>query len=90
MKTDLFPETLRITTDHGHAATDSIQVSEHFHKRHDNVLRAIANLECSDRFRRLNFEVATYIDAQGKPRQMVRMTKAVSPPGFFGHIGRHH
>jgi Rha family phage regulatory protein len=35
---------------------DSMRVAEHFGKRHDNVLRDYDRLECSDAFRRLNFE----------------------------------
>ena len=35
---------------HGEAFTTSRQVAELFGKRHDNVLAAIENLECSDEF----------------------------------------
>lgn len=36
--------------------TDSLRVAAMFGKRHDNVLKAIRRLECSETFRRLNFE----------------------------------
>lgn len=39
-----------------HATTTSTAVAEFFGKRHDNVLRAIDNLECSPEYRLLNFE----------------------------------
>ncbi|MDR2259551.1 MAG: Rha family transcriptional regulator [Azoarcus sp.] len=74
MNTDLFPETLLVEISDGRIFTTSLKVAEHFHKRHKNVLRAIANLSCSDEFRRLNFEPATYLDKQGKPREMCRLT----------------
>lgn len=55
--------------------TDSQRVAKHFGKRHDNVLRAFDRMECSDKFRHLNFEAANELDEQGKPRRIVRMTK---------------
>lgn len=41
----------------GQITTTSLQVAENFSKRHDNVLKAIRNLECSPEFYLLNFEV---------------------------------
>lgn len=38
------------------AVTTSLRVAEVFGKQHKNVLRDIQNLECSDDFRKLNFE----------------------------------
>ncbi|KAA8689147.1 putative antirepressor [Pseudomonas caricapapayae] len=40
----------------GQPMTTSVDVGLHFGKLHKNVLRAIEKLECSDEFRRLNFE----------------------------------
>ena len=57
------------------AVTTSLIVAEAFEKRHDNVMRVISRLECSDEFRRLNFEGASYIDEQGKPRPMSNVTR---------------
>lgn len=45
---------------HGQAITTSLKVAEAFGKRHDHVLRAIANLECSEEFRALNFGASQY------------------------------
>ncbi|EPR2348123.1 ash family protein, partial [Shigella flexneri] len=39
-----------VTIENGRAVTTSVAVAEFFHKRHDNVLRAIANTECSPEF----------------------------------------
>ena len=57
--------------------TDSFILAEHFNKRHDNVLRAIENLECSKEFANRNFEVCyKNNDLQnGKPQKYYRMTK---------------
>lgn len=55
--------------------TDSRRVAKHFKKRHDNVLQAYDRTECSDEFRRLNFQVAEERDEQGKHRRIVRMSK---------------
>ena len=50
-------------------------VAEFFGKRHDNVLRAIERLECSEKFNALNFEVVKYIDQKCQARTMYNMTK---------------
>jgi len=49
--------------------TTSQVIAEKFGKRHDNILRAVVNLDCSDEFRLLNFEEVNYIDEKGKPRK---------------------
>lgn len=59
----------------GHAVTTTMKVAEIFGKRHDKVLRAIDNLECSEEFRRANFGAANYLDKQGKSRPMYEMQK---------------
>lgn len=53
----------------------SLQVAMRFKKQHKNVLRAIANLECSEQFRRLNFEPSSYVNEQGKMQPCFLMTK---------------
>ena len=40
----------------GHITATSLQVAEHFQKRHTNVIRTIRNLDVSEEFSRLNFE----------------------------------
>lgn len=64
-----------VTIKNGRAVTTSIAIAEFFGKRHDNVLRAIANVECSEKFNALNFEGVTYTDAKGEKRPMYQITK---------------
>ncbi len=54
--------------------TNSLFVARVFDRRHDNVLMAIRNLECSEAFRLLNFKESSYLNAQGKVQAMVEMT----------------
>jgi Rha family phage regulatory protein len=42
------------------AVTNSLKVAKAFHKRHDNVIRDIENLGCSEEFALLNFEESLY------------------------------
>ena len=59
-----------ITTTNGQPMTTSRVLAEKFGKRHKNVLQAIRNMECSDAFRRLNFQ-PTIFDVAG-PKGAVR------------------
>lgn len=61
----------------GTVKTTSLKVAEHFGKRHDNVIRAIKSLECSNDFTALNFEECYRINelANGKPELYYEMTK---------------
>lgn len=60
---------------HDTARVDSRYVAEAFNKRHDRVLRAIKNLECSDAFRLTNYGESSYINEQGKKQPCVCMTR---------------
>lgn len=53
----------------------SLDVAQTFGKRHDNVLRDVQTLDCSNEFRLLNFEESKYINAQGHNQPMVIMTR---------------
>ncbi|MBK8638052.1 MAG: Rha family transcriptional regulator [Chromatiaceae bacterium] len=44
MTADLFPETLLVSCEDDRVFTTSLQVAEHFHKRHTHVLRAVESL----------------------------------------------
>lgn len=57
--------------------TDSLRVAKHFGKQHAHVLRAIRAIQrnVGPEFSRSNFGAASYEDAQGKRRELVRMTK---------------
>jgi Rha family phage regulatory protein len=45
----------------GVPTTTSFTVAEHFKKRHDNVLQAISRLDCSPKFRLLNFKETSFV-----------------------------
>lgn len=53
-------------------AATSIDIAEHFGKRHDDVVKSIRNLSsnCPESFSARNFAGAEYTDEQGKPRPM--------------------
>ncbi|KOR28381.1 hypothetical protein TI03_04845, partial [Achromatium sp. WMS1] len=50
----------------GRPITTSRKVAEIFGKQHNNVMRDINKLDCSQEFRLLNFELSSYINAQNK------------------------
>lgn len=60
---------------HDTARVDSRFVAQFFDKRHDNVIRDIENLDCSDEFRLLNFEESSYKNEQGKKQPCYYMTR---------------
>lgn len=59
----------------GQAFCGSRQVAGEFGKEHKNVLRDIDELDCSDEFRRLNFEQSYYRNSQNKKQPEIIMTK---------------
>jgi Rha family phage regulatory protein len=61
------------------AQTTSLLVAERFGKNHKDVLRAIANLECSAKFRASNIEESSYIDDKGREQKMYVLNK----DGFY-------
>jgi Rha family phage regulatory protein len=79
---DDFMDAVRAIDDE--AMTDSLQVAKRYKKRPADVLRSFDKLKCSPEFRQRNFALAEYIDDQGKPRRMVRMTK----DGFVLLVGK--
>lgn len=66
---------VQITVRDGALTVTSRQVAEHFGKQHKNVLRAIANLECSEDFNRLNFEPFKINDLTGESTSHYAMTR---------------
>ena len=56
--------------------TSSLQVAEFFGKRHDNVLQAIRNLGCSEKFRLLNFKGTDFIDKNGDAQPSFEITRS--------------
>ena len=59
----------------GRVFCDSLQVAEEFQKQHKNVLRDIAALDCSEEFRRLNFELSSHNNEQKKKQPMQIATR---------------
>lgn len=57
------------------ARVDSRYVAECFEKRHDDVLKSIRNLDCSDEFRLRNFAESFYKNKQGKKQPCYCMTR---------------
>lgn len=53
----------------------SRDIAARFGKEHKNVLRDINNMECSDEFRRLNFEPSSYTNKQNKSQPEYLITK---------------
>ena len=71
----------------GQITATSLQVAEHFKKRHGDVLRAIKNLDVPDDYRQRNFASAKYLDEQRKPRDSYHITRdgfALLAMGFTG------
>lgn len=54
--------------------TTSRLVADIFGKRHDDVIKAIRNIECSDDFRLRNFAESEYLNAQNKIQPMYELT----------------
>lgn len=59
----------------GSPRTTSLLVAGKFGKRHGDVLRAIENLECSEKFRQRNFASSSYISEQNKHQPMFTITR---------------
>ena len=57
------------------ARVDSRYVAKFFRKEHKNVLRDIRELDCSDEFRQLNYELTSDKDEQGKKQPYYTMTR---------------
>lgn len=70
------------------AITTSLNVAQVFSKRHDNVLQAIQNLECSPEFIRLNFKVNEYKDSIGRKLPMYEITRDGFAMLAFGFNGK--
>ncbi len=53
----------------------SVELASNLEENHDYVIEAIKNLECSEGFRLLNFELVSSIDDQGKKQSMYYITR---------------
>ena len=63
----------------GIVRADSLVVAQIFEKRHDNVVRDIRNLDCSEEFRLLNFEESSYITKNTKPSRVMLKQACLCP-----------
>lgn len=72
----------------GKAFCTSRQVASEFEKEHRNVLRDYENLDCSDEFRRLNFEQSSYKNDQNKTMPQILMTKDGFVFWIMGYRGK--
>ena len=59
----------------GKPTTTSLDVAKHFRKQHKDVLRSIANLDCSPEFTQRNFAPCTRPGSNNKPEPYYRMTR---------------
>lgn len=66
---------LVIRNQKGDDVTTSLIVADVFGKRHDQVLRDIDNLNCSQEFNHHNFVEIEYTDGRGRKQRAVEMTK---------------
>ena len=53
----------------------SLDIAETFEKRHDDVLKSIRSLECSEEFRLRNFAESSYTNSQNKKQPMYYVTR---------------
>lgn len=71
----------------GQVMATSLQVAEHFGKRHADVIRAIRNLGCSPEFTERNFALSEFVDGSGRSLPMFHITRdgfAMLAMGFTG------
>lgn len=59
----------------GQPTTTSLDIATHFGKQHKDVLRAIANLDCSPEFTGRNFALSEYTDPTGRKLTQYRLTR---------------
>lgn len=86
---ELLPQNL-VFSDGKNAFTDSFKISIAFGKRHDHVIRAIEQAECSQEFANLNFGVCfKNNDLQnGKPQKYYRITQSGAMYLIMGFTGK--
>jgi Rha family phage regulatory protein len=78
-----------VTIVNNQAVTTSLEVARYFGKEHKNVIRDIEKLECSEDFRRLNFEPSNYLNEQNKQQPMYKITRdgfTLLGMGFTGSV----
>ncbi len=68
--------------------TTSLNVAERFNKRHDDVLRAVRNLDCSDGFRLRHFAESSYQNEQKKDQPMYLISRGGFSRLCMGFTGK--
>ena len=66
---------ITLAVNNGIVTTTSNEVAVNFGKRHDTVLRAIDNLECSPEFTHRNFAASDYLDPTGRTLRAFTLTR---------------
>lgn len=67
-----------VTLQGHHVMTTSLKVAEYFGRKHKTILRAIRNLNCSEKFNERNFVPVNYIDEKGETREMYSLTQLLT------------
>ena len=62
------------SVDHGTVTTTSLQIAEHFGKRHADVIRAIKRLDAPAEFTERNFALSDFTDSTGRTLPAYRLT----------------
>lgn len=83
-KKNLLPEVYR---QGNNLCTTSLDVAEKFGKRHENVIRTIENLECSEEFKLLNFELLSHT-VRGGTQPYYGMTESGFSMLVMGFTGK--
>lgn len=86
--TELAPSKLTLLAVEGQVTVTSIQVAQHFGKRHADVLRSIRDLECSTEFIERNFAFNEFTDSIGRSLPAYRITKDGFAMLAFGFTGK--
>ncbi|PHR52926.1 MAG: hypothetical protein COA47_17435 [Robiginitomaculum sp.] len=68
--------------------TNSLIIAARFGKRHDNILRDIRQIDCSDNFTALNFEAVDYLDPTGRKLPMYEISRDGAMFLIMGFTGR--
>lgn len=67
--------TIPLVVHDGEVFATSKVLAEYFGKRHDDVLKKIRNIECSEEFGLRNFAETPYLDMQGREQPMYELTR---------------
>lgn len=69
------PARPELSVDHGTVTTTSLQIAEHFGKRHADVIRAIKRSDVPAEFTERNFALSDFTDSTGRTLPTYRITR---------------